>query len=129
MSTGMPADALVLPDLAAIRAAHARIRPYIHRTPVLTSRSLDEAAGARLYFKCENLQKVGAFKARGAARRRRPMKPSASTRWKRSGRKSNPPWPAPSKKPWQSAVAAWSHWPATVTCRLCRPTCNRCSAH
>jgi threonine dehydratase len=59
-------DALALPDLAAIRAAHARIRPYIHRTPVLTSRSLDEVAGARLYFKCENLQKIGAFKARGA---------------------------------------------------------------
>ena len=54
-------------DLAAIRAAHARIAPHVHRTPVLTSRSLDEAAGARLFFKCENLQKVGAFKARGAS--------------------------------------------------------------
>ena len=53
-------------DLAAIRAAHARIRPHIHRTPVLTSRSLDAAAEATLFFKCENLQKVGAFKARGA---------------------------------------------------------------
>jgi threonine dehydratase len=53
-------------DLAAIRAAHARIRPHIHRTPVLTSRSLDAAAKATLFFKCENLQKVGAFKARGA---------------------------------------------------------------
>ena len=53
-------------DLAAIRTAHARIAPYIHRTPVLSSRSLDEAAGARLFFKCENLQKVAAFKARGA---------------------------------------------------------------
>lgn len=60
------ADALALPDLAAIRAAHARIAPYVHRTPVFTCRSLDEATGARLYFKCENLQKVGAFKARGA---------------------------------------------------------------
>lgn len=53
-------------DLAAIRAAHARIRPHVHRTPVLTSRSLDAAAEATLFFKCENLQKVGAFKARGA---------------------------------------------------------------
>src|SRR5690242_16209549 len=53
-------------DLAAIRAAHDRIRQHIHRTPVLTSRSLDAAAGAALFFKCENLQKVGAFKARGA---------------------------------------------------------------
>jgi threonine dehydratase len=55
-----------LPDLAAIVAAHQRIAPYVHRTPVMTSRSLDALAGARLYFKCENFQKVGAFKARGA---------------------------------------------------------------
>jgi threonine dehydratase len=53
-------------DLAAVRAAHARIRPHVHRTPVLTSRSLDAVAEAALFFKCENLQKVGAFKARGA---------------------------------------------------------------
>jgi threonine dehydratase len=53
-------------DVAVIRAAHARIRPHIHRTPVLTCRSLDDVAGASLYFKCENLQKVAAFKARGA---------------------------------------------------------------
>jgi threonine dehydratase len=53
-------------DLAAIRVAHARIQPHVHRTPVLTSRSLDAAAEATLFFKCENLQKVGAFKARGA---------------------------------------------------------------
>jgi threonine dehydratase len=52
--------------LADIRAAHARIAPFIHRTPVLTSTSLDAMIGARLFFKCENLQKVGAFKARGA---------------------------------------------------------------
>lgn len=54
-------------DLAAIRAAHDRIRPYIHRTPVLTSERLNAACGGRLFFKCENFQKVGAFKARGAA--------------------------------------------------------------
>jgi threonine dehydratase len=53
-------------DLPAIRAAHDRIRPYIHRTPVLTSARLDAASGASLFFKCENFQKVGAFKARGA---------------------------------------------------------------
>ncbi len=53
-------------DIAAIRAAHARITPHIHRTPVLHSRSLDELTGASLFFKCENLQKVAAFKARGA---------------------------------------------------------------
>src|SRR6266481_7994672 len=53
-------------DFAAIRAAHRRIRPHIHRTPVLTSRRLDDASGASLFFKCENFQKIGAFKARGA---------------------------------------------------------------
>jgi len=53
-------------DLTAIRAAHERIRPYIHRTPVLTSTRLDAASGGSLFFKCENFQKIGAFKARGA---------------------------------------------------------------
>src|SRR6266705_6490176 len=53
-------------DLSAIRAAHERIRPYIKRTPVLTSEPLDEASGASLFFKCENFQEIGAFKARGA---------------------------------------------------------------
>ena len=53
-------------DFAAVRAAHERIRPHIHRTPVLTSARLDAASGASLFFKCENFQKVGAFKARGA---------------------------------------------------------------
>jgi threonine dehydratase len=53
-------------DLASIRAAHDRIRPHIHRTPVLTSERFDSASGASLFFKCENFQKVGAFKARGA---------------------------------------------------------------
>jgi threonine dehydratase len=55
-----------LPDIATIRAAHERIRPHVHRTPALTSRSLDAIAGRELVFKCENLQKVGAFKYRGA---------------------------------------------------------------
>lgn len=54
------------PTLADLRAAHDRIRPHIHRTPVLTSARIDAAAGASLFFKCENLQKAGAFKARGA---------------------------------------------------------------
>jgi threonine dehydratase len=52
--------------MQAIREAHARIRGMIHRTPVMTSTVLDTLAGNRLFFKCENLQKVGAFKARGA---------------------------------------------------------------
>lgn len=54
------------PDFDAIRAAHKRISPHIHRTPVITSASLDQIAGARLFFKCENLQKTGSFKIRGA---------------------------------------------------------------
>ena len=53
-------------DFPTIRSAHERIRPFIHRTPVLTSSRLDEASGASLFFKCENFQKIGAFKARGA---------------------------------------------------------------
>jgi threonine dehydratase len=53
-------------DLARIREAHARIRAHIHRTPVLTSSQFDAATGASLFFKCENFQRVGAFKARGA---------------------------------------------------------------
>ena len=53
-------------NLDQIRKAHARIRSHIHRTPVLTSSRLDEASGASLFFKCENFQKIGAFKARGA---------------------------------------------------------------
>jgi threonine dehydratase len=55
------------PTWDAILAAHARIAPRIHRTPVLTSASLDTLTGARLFFKCENLQKTGSFKIRGAA--------------------------------------------------------------
>jgi threonine dehydratase len=56
----------VTPDLAAILVAQKRIAPHIHRTAVLTCASLDEIAGAQLFFKCENLQKTGSFKIRGA---------------------------------------------------------------
>ncbi len=49
-----------------VLAAATRIAPYIHRTPVLTCASLSRELGAEIFFKCENLQKVGAFKARGA---------------------------------------------------------------
>ncbi len=54
------------PTLADIEAAHARIAPHLHRTPILTSRLLDELSGAHLLFKCENFQRAGSFKARGA---------------------------------------------------------------
>jgi threonine dehydratase len=46
--------------------AHDQIKPYIHQTPVLTSSAIDELCGNELYFKCENFQKMGAFKMRGA---------------------------------------------------------------
>jgi threonine dehydratase len=55
-----------LPTFEDIQQAAMRIKPYAHRTPVMTCTSLDEMADARLFFKCENLQKVGAFKFRGA---------------------------------------------------------------
>lgn len=47
--------------------AHQRINPYIHNTPVLSSNLINKIVGAKLYFKCENFQKTGAFKMRGAA--------------------------------------------------------------
>ena len=53
-------------DLTSIRAAAARIGDGVHRTPVLTCSTLDAHAGRSLFFKCENLQRVGAFKIRGA---------------------------------------------------------------
>ncbi len=62
----MNAPAEIVPNLETIRAAAKRIAPYAHRTPIFTCATLDEMTGARLYFKCENLQKVGAFKFRGA---------------------------------------------------------------
>jgi threonine dehydratase len=60
------AGALELPDLAGVRAAQARIAPHVHRTPVMTCAAIDAEVGASLYFKCEHLQRIGAFKARGA---------------------------------------------------------------
>ena len=54
------------PDYSAVLLAQDRVAPYVHRTPVLTSLVIDDALGAKLAFKCENFQKVGAFKARGA---------------------------------------------------------------
>lgn len=58
---------MYIPTFDDVLAAHRRIEPHIHRTPVLTSRMLNELAGAELFFKCENLQRAGAFKARGAS--------------------------------------------------------------
>ncbi|MFZ5962881.1 beta-hydroxyaspartate dehydratase BhcB [Thalassococcus sp. BH17M4-6] len=57
----------ILPTYADMLAAHERIKPHIHRTPVLTSRFMNNLTGAELFFKCENFQKAGAFKVRGAS--------------------------------------------------------------
>jgi threonine dehydratase len=54
------------PTITDIRAAAGRIAPYVHRTPVMTSRALNQIYHAELFFKCENFQRVGAFKIRGA---------------------------------------------------------------
>lgn len=58
---------MYIPTLDDMIAARARIDAHIHKTPVLTSRMLNELTGAELFFKCENFQKAGAFKARGAS--------------------------------------------------------------
>ena len=57
---------MILPQLADIQAAHSRIRPFIHWTPVMSSKQLNSLFDCELFFKCENFQKVGAFKFRGA---------------------------------------------------------------
>jgi threonine dehydratase len=56
----------MIPDKLTITEAHERIKSYISHTPVMTSQSVNELAGCQVFFKCENFQKVGAFKARGA---------------------------------------------------------------
>ena len=58
---------MTIPTFEDVQAAHARIKPYIHKTPVLTSTYFNNLVGAELFFKCENFQKAGAFKARGAS--------------------------------------------------------------
>jgi threonine dehydratase len=65
---------------ADIAAAHDRIRPHIHRTPILTCATVDRLAGARLFFKCENFQRIGAFKARGALNAALAMPPAQAQR-------------------------------------------------
>lgn len=56
---------LNFPTLTDLQIAHERIKPFIDNTPVLSSSSINELAGCNIYFKCENMQKIGAFKARG----------------------------------------------------------------
>ena len=56
-----------IPTLEDIYQAHQRIKPFIHRTPVMSSEHINNIAGCTVSFKCENFQKVGAFKMRGAS--------------------------------------------------------------
>ena len=58
---------MIVPTFEDMLDAHERIAPHIHRTPVLTSSFMNELTGAELFFKCENFQKAGAFKVRGAS--------------------------------------------------------------
>ena len=67
MNTSTDTRPLPIPDFDDVVAAHQRIAPHVHLTPVFTSSHLDGVTGARLFFKCENFQKAGAFKARGAS--------------------------------------------------------------
>lgn len=55
------------PDWTALEAVRERVKPFIHRTPVLTSATFDQWTGASLFFKCENFQRMGAYKMRGAS--------------------------------------------------------------
>ena len=64
--SGSTEQTMKIPTYDDVLVAHERIKPYIHETPVLTSRFLNELTGAELFFKCENFQKAGAFKVRGA---------------------------------------------------------------
>src|SRR3954470_15914292 len=67
-------------DLAAVRAAAERVRGVVYRTPVLTSETIDRLAGRSVFFKCENLQKTGAFKYRGATNAVRNLSPEAAAK-------------------------------------------------
>ncbi len=58
---------MIIPTIGDMLRAHERIEPHIHKTPVLTSSYFNELTGAELFFKCENFQKAGVFKARGAS--------------------------------------------------------------
>jgi len=58
---------LTIPTFEDVKSAHERIKPHIHRTPVLTSSYFNDLVGAKIFFKCENFQKAGAFKVRGAS--------------------------------------------------------------
>ncbi|MBY0587430.1 pyridoxal-phosphate dependent enzyme [bacterium] len=69
-----------LPPWKIIEEAHERIRPYIHRTPILTCQAINDRVGSEVFFKCDNLQKVGAFKIRGATNAVMKLSPEIAAR-------------------------------------------------
>ena len=68
------------PTFASVQAAARRVEPFVHRTPIMTSRSVDEWIDAQAFFKCEHLQRVGAFKYRGATNAVQSLTPEAAAR-------------------------------------------------
>ena len=80
MADAMSGTPESLPTFADVEAASRRIAGVAHRTPVITSRTADRLTGATIYFKCENLQRAGAFKFRGALNAIRALDPVARTR-------------------------------------------------
>ena len=95
----MPRTAAV-PTFEDVCAAHARIAAHINRTPVMTSRTLDDLAGTQVFLKCETFQRSGAFKARGAfnavLQLRRGEAPTAWPHTRRATTAVLSPWPRPS---------------------------------
>jgi threonine dehydratase len=84
-----------------IKQAAARIAGRVHRTPVMTSRSFNEVAGREVFFKCENLQRAGAFKARGATNKILSLTDEEKARGVIAVSSGNhaQPWPSPRAKP------------------------------
>jgi threonine dehydratase len=80
MNSAAARSALRIPGFDDVRAARARLEGYAHRTPVLTSRTFDAMTGAKVFFKCENLQRAGAFKFRGAMNAILALDPEARAR-------------------------------------------------
>ena len=73
----MTSKSEIEPGKLELKKAYDRVKPYVHRTPILTSKNLNRISDSNLFFKCENFQKVGAFKFRGACNAIYSMEPSA----------------------------------------------------
>jgi threonine dehydratase len=103
--------------LEDIRAAHQRIHPYVHQTPVLTSQAINRMVGAQLSFKCENLQKVGAFKARGALNAVLQLDAPAASRGVVTHSSGN-----------HAQALAYAAGLRSIPCTIVMPQCTQCEA-